>query len=285
MDLTAILILLAIFVGGVIVGYGIRSLVSKKRRERARRHGAYFYYNPEREVTQSDTAHADVHAGKFGTVPVVRSILMTLTASSPRAPVESGRRPADRKQPSGAKGEMKALPLTAGPQWTVEEDTRQAQRINLPPAVADIYRAVADLEKLYPGRKFTPDGRLVGSIGEVIAAEHFGLTLYGMSKAGHDAFDANGDVQIKLTTGNSLSMFTDCTRLIALRIVSPEQAEIVYDGPGAPALAAAGSMQKNGQRKIALTKLRAIAGRALDAGTKTESPQSVLTGRIKSKAE
>jgi hypothetical protein len=230
----AILIYLAMFVGGVMVGYGIRSLVSMKRRDRARKHGVYF--RPEREVIQSETAHADVHAGKFESAT---------------------------EQPTGPKGEMKALPLIAdGPQWTVEEVTRQAQRINLPSAVADIYRAVADLEKLYPGRKFTPDGRLVGSIGEVIAAEHFGLTLYGMSKTGHDAFDANGDVQIELTAANSVSMFTNCARLIVLRIVSPKQAEIVYDGPGAPAWAAAGSMQKNGQRKIALTKLRAITEQA-----------------------
>jgi hypothetical protein len=36
-------------------------------------------------------------------------------------------------------------------------------------------------------------------------------------------------------------------------------AEIVYDGPGAPAWAAAGPKQKNGQRTIGLTKLQAIA--------------------------
>jgi hypothetical protein len=142
-------------------------------------------------------------------------------------------------------------PKPANPRW-----------INLPKPVADIYRAVADLEKLYPGRKFTPDGHLVGSIGEVIAAEHFGLKLYGMSKPGHDAYDTNGDVQIKLTAGNSVSMYADCSRLIVLRIVSPEQAEIVYDGPGAPAWAAAGSMQKNGQRKVGLAKLKAIALRS-----------------------
>lgn len=99
----------------------------------------------------------------------------------------------------------------------------------------------------------------MGSIGEVIAAEHFGLTLYSMSKVGHEAFDDNGDVQIKLTAGNSVSMFADCVRLIVLRIVPPEQAEIVYDGPGAPAWAAAGPMQKNGQRRIRLNKLQAIA--------------------------
>ena len=90
--------------------------------------------------------------------------------------------------------------------------------IKLPAPVADIYRAVAELERLYPGRKFTPDGHLVGSIGEVIAAEHFGLTLHSMSKAAHDAVDADGnEVQIKLTAGNSVSMFADCERLMALR--------------------------------------------------------------------
>jgi hypothetical protein len=143
---------------------------------------------------------------------------------------------------------------------TTENNTAK-HRINLPKPVADIYRAVAELERLYPGRKFTLDGHLVGSIGEVIAAEHFGLTLYGMSKTGHDAFDANGDIQIKLTAGKAISMYSDCVRLIVLRIVSPEnvEAEIVYDGPGAPAWAAAGPKQKNGQRTIGLTKLQAIA--------------------------
>jgi hypothetical protein len=38
MDLEALLILLAIvFVGGVMVGYGIRSVVSKTRRDRMRK--------------------------------------------------------------------------------------------------------------------------------------------------------------------------------------------------------------------------------------------------------
>jgi hypothetical protein len=44
------------------------------------------------------------------------------------------------------------------------------RRVKLPPPVATIYRAVAELEAQY-GRKFTPDGHLVGSIGEVVAAE------------------------------------------------------------------------------------------------------------------
>lgn len=129
------------------------------------------------------------------------------------------------------------------------------KRINLPAPVADIYRAVAELERLYPGRKFTPDGHLVGSIGEVIAAEELGLTLHPMGRAGHDAFDANGDVQIKMTAGNTISLYADCVRLVVIRVVSPEEAEIFYDGPGAPAWKAARKPGKNGQRVLSLSKL------------------------------
>jgi hypothetical protein len=135
--------------------------------------------------------------------------------------------------------------------------------IKLPAPVADIYRAVANLERLYPGRKFTPDGHLIGSIGEVIAAEHFGLKLLSMSNAGHDSIDADDkEVQIKLTASKSISISADCQRLIVLRIVPPEEAEIVYDGPGAPVWAAAGKMQKNGQCKISLAKLAVIRSSA-----------------------
>jgi len=133
------------------------------------------------------------------------------------------------------------------------------KRIQLPEAVARIYKAAADLEARYPGRKFTPDGHLVGSIGEVIAAEALGLALYAMSHAGHDAYDALGDVQIKMTAGKSVSMYAACVRLVVLRVISPEFAEIVYDGPGEPAWAAAGKMQKNGQRTVRLSRLRALA--------------------------
>ena len=133
-----------------------------------------------------------------------------------------------------------------------------AKQLPLPPQVAAIYRAVAELEARYPGRKFTPDGHLVGSIGEVVAAEALGLTLHPSSYPVHDAFDADGDVQIKMTAGKSVSMYDCCHRLVVLRVISPEQAEIVYDGPGEPAWDAAGKRSKNGQRSISLFRLRAL---------------------------
>jgi hypothetical protein len=137
------------------------------------------------------------------------------------------------------------------------------RRIKLPPAVARIYEAVADLGRCYPGRSFTPDGHLVGSIGEVIAADALGLTLLPPSQPGHDARDASCRlVQIKMTAGRSIAMYADCDRLVVLRVLSPHEAEIVYDGDGAPAWANAGKMAKNCQRTIRLAKLRAIADAA-----------------------
>lgn len=133
------------------------------------------------------------------------------------------------------------------------------RRIPLPAQVAAIYRAVGELEAIYPGRKFTPDGHLVGSIGEVVAAEALGLTLYPGSHPSHDAFDANGDVQIKMTAGRSVSMYDCCARLVVLKVVSPSEAEIVYDGPGEPAWNAAGKLAKNGQRCISLKRLQQVA--------------------------
>ncbi len=143
--------------------------------------------------------------------------------------------------------------------------TGVGRRVALPEPVARIYEAVRSLEATYPGRKFTPDGHLVGSIGEVVAAEALGLTLHPASYPGHDAVDPAGrQVQIKLTSGNSVSLYACCDRLVVLRIVSPVEAEVVFDGDGEPAWNLAGGMQKNGQRVISLAKLRKLSATGRD---------------------
>jgi hypothetical protein len=131
-------------------------------------------------------------------------------------------------------------------------------KVRLPKPVAAIYKAVAELETMYPGRKFTPDGHLVGSIGEVVAADALKLTLYPGSHPGHDAYDDDGDVQIKMTAGKSVALYATCVRLVVLKVTSPEEAEIIYDGPGEAAWSVAGKLGKNGQRVISLTKLRLL---------------------------
>ena len=68
--------------------------------------------------------------------------------------------------------------------------------------IRQLYSVVRKLEEEFEGRRFTPDGHLVGSIGEVIAAYVFGLKLLPASNETHDATAQDGmQVQIKLTGG------------------------------------------------------------------------------------
>ena len=69
-----------------------------------------------------------------------------------------------------------------------------------------------------------------------------------------------------MTAGKSVAMYAERFRLVVLRVVSPEEAEIVYDGPGAPVWEIAGKVQKNGQRTVSLAKLRSLAAIAQAAG-------------------
>jgi hypothetical protein len=79
----------------------------------------------------------------------------------------------------------------------------------VPILIAQLYETVHALHKLFPERHFTPDGHLVGNIGEVVAAYTYGLTLN--DKTVNPGFDARiGDdgptVEIKLTADRSVSV-------------------------------------------------------------------------------
>jgi hypothetical protein len=50
-------------------------------------------------------------------------------------------------------------------------------RDRLPELVKELYRTVGELEAMFPGRHFTPDGHLVGSLGEGLVAHHYNLEL------------------------------------------------------------------------------------------------------------
>lgn len=68
-------------------------------------------------------------------------------------------------------------------------------------------------------------------------------------------------MQIKMTGGDSVSLYATCDRLVVLRVVSSQEAQIVYDGIGKPAWDEAGKIGKNGQRRISIKRLAAIAAR------------------------
>ena len=122
-----------------------------------------------------------------------------------------------------------------------------------------IYRIVKGLERMYPGRSFTPDGHMVGSIGEAWAAWIYDLELFKQSHRGHDARGSSGMlVQIKATQGKSIGISSKPNHLIVLRITPTGTPVEVYNGPGAFAWNAARAMQKNGQRPVGTGKLHKL---------------------------
>lgn len=122
-----------------------------------------------------------------------------------------------------------------------------------------LYVITSELERSYPGRKFTIDGHLVGSIGEVIVAEHYGLDLLPNSAKIHDAVSKEGRlVQIKTTQGKRINISSEPDYVIAIVLHTDGTWEEVYNGPGNLVWNSAGKMQKNGQRPISLSKLRSL---------------------------
>ena len=129
----------------------------------------------------------------------------------------------------------------------------------IPRLVGSLYGIVQELEALFPGRKFTPDGHLVGSIGEVLAAHHYGLDLLPASAQGHDATAADGRlVQIKATQATVVGIRSAPEHLIVLKLAGDGAVSEIYNGPGALAWQHAGKMQKNGQRPIGVRRLAAL---------------------------
>jgi hypothetical protein len=126
----------------------------------------------------------------------------------------------------------------------------------IPRLIKDLYKTVDELEKLFPGQKFTPDGHMAGSIGEVLAAYLYNLDLLANSTEKHDAQTKSDKlVQIKATQGTRVSIRSKPDYLIVLKLNRDGSADEIYNGPGAPAWNNAGKMQKNGQRPITLSKL------------------------------
>ena len=125
--------------------------------------------------------------------------------------------------------------------------------------IQDLFETVRELELRYPGRKFSIDGHLLGSLGEVIAAEHYGLTLLKNSFEKHDAIDKqNRMVQIKATQINRIAISSEPDYLIVIKIAPDGNWSEIYNGAGSRVWNNAGKMQKNGQRPVSVAKLKML---------------------------
>lgn len=100
-------------------------------------------------------------------------------------------------------------------------------------ALAMLTAGVARLQQAFRGRSFTLDGRLVGDIGEVIAALEYDLALSEGQTPTHDAVTADGrNVQIKATFKDRLAIRSLPDYLLGLKLRPDGGHEEIYNGPG-----------------------------------------------------
>ncbi len=99
-------------------------------------------------------------------------------------------------------------------------------------ALSHIFQGIEVLKTAYPNRKFTIDGRLVGDIGEVLAALEYEITLDDVSRADYDARTLDGsEVQIKATFGESLTFKRNGGLFLGLKLSREGGFEEIFNGP------------------------------------------------------
>lgn len=127
--------------------------------------------------------------------------------------------------------------------------------------IKNIYKAVKELELMFPGRPFTPDGHMVGSIGECLVADAYNLKLMKPSNNGFDAVTENGKkVEIKATQSKSVAFRSCPEHAIIIKISKEGTFEECFNGPGDIIWNTfkGRKMPKNGQYQISINKVKEL---------------------------
>ena len=96
-----------------------------------------------------------------------------------------------------------------------------------------IFEGISRLRVAFPRKEFTIDGRLVGDIGEVIAALEYDIHLYDVLQAGHDGYTSDGRrVQVKATFKESLTFSSIPDYYLGFKLHKDGRHEEIYNGPG-----------------------------------------------------
>lgn len=101
-------------------------------------------------------------------------------------------------------------------------------------AVRELSSVVRRLNKAYPHKAFTLDGRLVGDLGEILVAEAYDIKLFDKLEHHHDCTSGRRLVQIKSTMKNSLTFPGDHVPdyFIGIKIHADGSFDAIYNGPG-----------------------------------------------------
>ncbi|MFM5566295.1 DUF6998 domain-containing protein [Aeromonas veronii] len=146
-------------------------------------------------------------------------------------------------------------------------DHKRFQRL-----VQQLYSTVEELEEMFPGRHFTPDGHMVGSIGECLVADAYGLELMNASNKGYDALSPSGlQVEIKATQAKSVAFRSQPEHTIAIKILPNGTFEEIFNGPGNLVWQQFDGkpLPSNGQYQISLNKLKEL-------NKQVDKPQRIL---------
>lgn len=127
--------------------------------------------------------------------------------------------------------------------------------------VKQLYATVNELEAMFPGRHFTPDGHMVGSLGECLVADAYNLKLETASNRGFDAVTEAGlEVEIKATQSTSVAFRSQPQHTIIIKILPDGTFEEIYNGPGSLVWQQfeGKRLPSNGQFQVSLNKLRQL---------------------------
>jgi hypothetical protein len=143
----------------------------------------------------------------------------------------------------------------------------------IPAIITNLYALVDELETLFPERRFTLDGHLVGSIGEIAAKYFYNLKLLPIGNQNFDALTLDGNrrsVQIKLTAGDSVSLADYQNHpdlLIVLKIDRKSGFSEIYNGQYPATLLANKKPTKRQVKNLSLKQLfdeQSNSSRSLD---------------------
>lgn len=129
--------------------------------------------------------------------------------------------------------------------------------------VQKLIEIVAELEEEFPGRHFTLDGHLIGSIGEVLAVYHYGIQLYDAAAKRHDGIVDDREVQIKITQQENIVISEKPDYLLVLYMNKNGRVYEVYNGPGDMPWDTASKKDSHNNRHMRVNKLMKLDANVL----------------------
>jgi hypothetical protein len=127
--------------------------------------------------------------------------------------------------------------------------------------IKELYSTVSELKKMFPSKHFTPDGHMVGSIGECLVADAYGLTLQTALNKGFDTTSESGlTVKTEATQSNHVAFRSCPEHAIVIKIDKSGTFEEIYNGSGARVFdhSTGKPLPSNGQYQISISKLRQL---------------------------